>query len=75
MSKIKFSLSMILGIVGGFLIVGVLGWLGLDISLANMWNKVFGEPSGVSITIVSIITIAVSFFIIRGLYKKSVKSQ
>ena len=75
MSKTKFTLYIILGAVGGIFILGVLRWLGLEISLANVWYKVFGEPNGVSIPIVSLITILVSYFIIRSAYKKTVKTQ
>ncbi|SHG88582.1 hypothetical protein [Ornithinibacillus halophilus] len=75
MSKTKFTLLITLGIVGGIFILGVLRWLGLDISLANVWFKVFGEPNTVSTTIVSLITILVCYFIIRVAYKKAVNSQ
>lgn len=75
MSTFKFTLNIIMGIACGFLVIGVLQWLGLHISLTNVWNKVLGEPSGVSITIVSLMTISVSYFIIHGLYRKYVKSQ
>lgn len=77
MSKSKFTLTTILGIVCGTFILGVLQWLGLDISLAlaNIWHKILGEPNGISIIIVSLITILLCYFPIRSNYKEYVKSK
>ncbi|WP_100010281.1 hypothetical protein [Lentibacillus sediminis] len=74
MSKTKFTFTMIGSIFAGFLIIGVLRWLGLYISLAAVWHNIFGEPDAISITIVSLITVLFSYLIVSRLYKKYVKS-
>lgn len=42
MRKIKYVGIFILGIVVGIIMIGLLRWVGLDISLVNVWDKLFG---------------------------------
>lgn len=76
MSKKKFTLCIILGIVFGmFILPPVLQWIGLDFSLANLWHTILGEPDGISIIIVSLITILICYFPARSIYKEYLKSE
>ncbi|MFA1819528.1 hypothetical protein ACDX78_04865 [Virgibacillus oceani] len=74
MNKKKFTFVISLGIIAGFFIIGILRWLGLDISLANVYHTVLGEPNAITITIVSFITIFFVYFIVSRLYRKYANS-
>ncbi|MDQ0160771.1 phage shock protein PspC (stress-responsive transcriptional regulator) [Alkalibacillus salilacus] len=73
MSKNKFWLFMILGILTGVFLTGVLEWFNFNISLVNIFQIVLGEPNFVSVIIILVVTLLFSYFVMSSLYKKFVK--
>ncbi|SES83392.1 hypothetical protein [Anaerobranca gottschalkii] len=70
MSKTRFVIETILTII---VCIFFVGFLGLDAFLANVLEKIFGEPNVVSKIIIPLIGILVSYFIIRRNYKRLTK--
>ena len=74
MNKEKFISGLLLGIIAGIVALGILRWLGLNLSLANLFYAVFGEPTVITGTIFILFTGILIFFIVRSAYRKYPKS-
>ena len=73
MSKTKFTLTFIVSLLLGFIILGLLKYLNIDLSYNQVLTKLFGQPSLTAKLLVALMTLIICTILIRFIYKQTVK--